>query len=128
MTVTAQYYLDRLPRKVDDDGRAQSYAYDGQGQVAARPDSVDGSGTSYSTTCTYGDAGLATAMQAAAEASGTTSWTFDTGGRLATESDTNGQSASWSYYLESHSNGVELRSSQPKRHLKPPSLGGGAVP
>ena len=97
-TVSATHYLDGLTRTVDDGGRAQQYAYDGEGQRITAKDLVDGSpSTAYLTQYTYGDAEVPTTMVAAAENSGTTTWAYDAGARLVTQTDPNGQSTSWSY-------------------------------
>ncbi len=96
-TVTATYYLDGRWRTVDDGSRQQRYAGDGAGRIVARADVVDGSGTTSLTSFTYGDAELPATMVAAAEANGTTSWGYDAGGRVTSESDPNGQSVALSY-------------------------------
>jgi RHS repeat-associated protein len=96
VTLTATYYVDDLSRSVDDGQRTTQSLYDGAGSAAAQVAVVDG-GTSYATTYTYGDAELASSMSSAAVQSGSTSWTYDAGGRLATESDPNSQTIAWNF-------------------------------
>jgi RHS repeat-associated protein len=96
LTVNAAYYLDGVPRSVDDGYRQTKYMADGNGQPTLRVESVDGSSTSYSTTYTYNPAELAASM-ASTIVPGTTQWSYDAGGRMTAETDGNGQRIARAY-------------------------------
>jgi RHS repeat-associated protein len=95
--ITATYYLDGLPRTVDDGSRSSLYTYDGAGQRTAMADQIDGSANRATTTYTYGDAGQAVSMSSTLVGGGQTSWTYDAAGRLQQESDPNGQRTSLTF-------------------------------
>ena len=94
-TISATYYLDELERSANDGPRSQSYGYDGVGQLAARQD-TSGS-TNYATTYNYRDSESLASMVTAAENGGTTSWTYDAGGRAQTQTDPSGLQLTWNY-------------------------------
>lgn len=86
VTTPNTYYADNLLRTAGDGvGRTTNYAYDGAGQVTAR-ESVGA--TAYTDTIAYNAADLENSETSTA-APGTTTWSYNAGGRLATE--TNGK-------------------------------------
>jgi RHS repeat-associated protein len=91
VVVSAAYYLDSLPRAVDDGARTTDYGYDGMGRPVARWYVVDGSGSTNKTSITYSDAELPTQLSSDLYASGQSAWTYDAGGRPATSDDPNSQ-------------------------------------
>jgi RHS repeat-associated protein len=96
-TVGATYYLDGLPRTVDDGTRSTLSTYDGAGRRAAMADQIDGSANRATTTYTYGDAEQALSMSSSIVGGGQTTWTYDAGGRLAHESDPNGEQTTYAF-------------------------------
>jgi RHS repeat-associated protein len=96
-TLSATYYLDELPRTVDDTARTQKYGFDGAGSVAARQDVVDGGSTSYTTSYTYADSGDLGSMVSAAENGGTTTWDYDAAGKVRHQTAPNGLVTTWTY-------------------------------
>jgi RHS repeat-associated protein len=95
--VSSTYYLDNLPRTVDDGSRSSLYAYDGSGQRAARADQVDGASARSTTTYTYGDAGQTSAMSSSIAGANPTAMTYDAAGHLQQEVDPNGQRTVYSF-------------------------------
>jgi RHS repeat-associated protein len=95
--VSVSYYLDDLPRSVDDGSRSSLYSYDGSGQRAARADQVDGSSTRFTTSYSYGDAELPASMTSSLVGGKQTAWTYDAAGRLTQENDPNGQTVARSF-------------------------------
>ena len=101
-TLSATYYLDARLRSVDDGSRTSTLAYDGSGAVSGRQESTDGGAASYATLYTYGDSGLPVGMTAGTTATpATTTWGYDSDGRLAQENDPNGTNVSQSYAADS---------------------------
>jgi RHS repeat-associated protein len=90
-TVSSTYYLDGLPRTVDDGSRSSLYTYDGAGSRAARADEVAGTSTKSTTAYTYGDAGQLTSMASSIAGVNPTVMTYDVAGHLQQETDPNGQ-------------------------------------
>ena len=84
-SIDSTFYLDGLPRTVDDHAFMSKYAYDGAGQPAARADSVDNSSTRYLTSYTYGDAELAATMSSDVLQGGRTTQAYDQAGRPTVE-------------------------------------------
>lgn len=104
-TLSSSYYLDNLPRSVDDTAQTTSYSYDAAGNIAARVQAGDGLlGVTHNTQYLYHDSG-----QAAAASSDLTSatsnpaapgaWAFgyDHAGRLVSQVDPNGETAAVAY-------------------------------
>jgi RHS repeat-associated protein len=89
--ISSTFYLDNLPRTVDDGSRSTLYAYDGTGQQTALANQVDGTSTRSTTTYGYGDAELNRTIASSVTGSGQTSLSYDAAGRLAGEVDPNGQ-------------------------------------
>jgi RHS repeat-associated protein len=96
-TVASTYYLDNLPRSVDDGSRSSLSAYDGAGQRTARADQVDGTSTRSTTTYTYGDAGQASAMSSSIAGANPTAMAYDAAGHLQQEVDPNGQKTVYAF-------------------------------
>ena len=101
-SIYASYYLDSLPRQVDDGSRNTLYSYDGAGQPNARKFSPDGSSSGATTTYTYSDAELLASMsstipQISGGGQAVTTFGYDEQGRLTSESDPNGQTMARSY-------------------------------
>ena len=93
-TLSATYYLDDSPRTMDDGARTTQSDYDGTGAPVGMAMLVDGTATKYSTTYGYGDSEVPSSMtDTAVTVSGSTSWTYDAAGRVARETDANGQTA-----------------------------------
>jgi RHS repeat-associated protein/uncharacterized repeat protein (TIGR01451 family) len=89
-TITANYYLDDLPRNVGDGTRTTRSSYDGSGTRYQRRD--DTSSTNYPTQYGINDAGLVTSMKATAltgTSGTTTTFTYDGSGRPAVRTDQN---------------------------------------
>ncbi len=81
-TTTNTYYADDLVRTAQDmttNDRVTDYAYDGAGKVTGR-NSVPSSGTTYKDTLSYNDADLQ-AAETNNISTGTTTWSYDVGGR-----------------------------------------------
>ena len=98
LVVTPSWYLDRLPRAVDDGaGRVSQYSYDGAGMRTARADAAGA--TRYPTVYTYNDAARPTTMAWTDPGAPTaaTTWTYDQAGKPVAEADPNGQHLAWSY-------------------------------
>ncbi len=92
LTVAPTYYADDLVRTVaQGNGRTSNFAYDGAGNQTGDT-STPASGTTYGSTATYGDAGQMTADAGYTGLSGlgTTSWTYDAGGRVTQQNNANG--------------------------------------
>ncbi len=87
ITVTAGYYLDGSVRTVDDGANANTYAYDGAGQVTVRTDKTPATGLTAGATVTtsygYNAAGLPTSMDSGV-LDQTTTYAYDDAGRLDT--------------------------------------------
>jgi hypothetical protein len=82
ITTTDTYYADDLLRTAQDmtsNYRITDYAYDGAGKVTGR-NSVPSSGTTYKDTLSYNDDDLQ-ASETNSISTGTTTWTYDPGGR-----------------------------------------------
>jgi RHS repeat-associated protein len=82
ITTTDTYYADDLLRTAQDmtsNYRVTDYAYDGAGKVTGR-NSVPSSGSTYKDTLSYNDADLQ-AAETNSISTGTTTWTYDPGGR-----------------------------------------------
>ena len=98
ITTTDTYYADDLLRTVQDmtsNYRITDYAYDGAGKVTGR-NSVPSSGTTYKDTLSYNDADLQ-AAETNSISTGTTTWTYDPGGRRAELVDGYGDYTEYSY-------------------------------
>ena len=108
-TVTSTFYLDDLPRRVDDGTQTTSYSYDANGQTAARVQAGDGvGGATHSTEYLYDDADLPVAAASdqvtgnANPATGTRwTWAYDQVGRPVTQVDPNGQTETTAYNADS---------------------------
>jgi YD repeat-containing protein len=96
-TIVGTYYADDLSRSVDDGSRTTKSLYDGLGAPAAEVQLIDGGSTQYATTYVWGDAELPSSMSSAAVQAGSTTFTYDAGGRSATQTDPNGETSTWSY-------------------------------
>lgn len=79
ITVTAKFYLDGLPASVGDGTATTLFTYDGLGQAAAQSENVNSK--SYPTTYTYDNAELLASLTSAAQASATSTYTYDAAGR-----------------------------------------------
>jgi RHS repeat-associated protein len=88
------FYLDESVRTQSDYGGTSIFSYDGLGQPAARQD-ID-NGVTYTTSYTYSDAELPSAMTSNFIA-GSTTWTYDSGGRSATQVDPTGTFVQWQW-------------------------------
>ena len=96
-TVASTFYLDNQARTVDDGSRTSQYTYDGQGQKAAMATLVDGSSSRSTTTYSYGEAEQTLSMSSSIVGGGTTSFSYDAVGRLASQQDPNGQKTAFSF-------------------------------
>ena len=88
LTVSSTFYLDDLPRSVNDGAaRTSEYAYDGAGSRAVRAD-VNTAGTSSPTVYVFGDAELPTAVSWTdpGAPTGQTQLSYDAAGRPSSES------------------------------------------
>lgn len=100
--VAATYYLDGLVRTVNDGLNANTYAYNGAGQLTVRSDNPAGSAGPKITSVNYLDAGLPDTMTG--DVTGVTyHWTYDQLGRI---SDQTGgpYTREWSYNPDSSLN------------------------
>jgi RHS repeat-associated protein len=98
ITTTDTYYADDLLRTAQDmtsNYRVTDYAYDGAGHVTGR-NSVPSSGTTYKDTLTYNDAGLE-ASETNSISTGTTTWSYDVGGRPFQLTDGEGDQTTYYY-------------------------------
>jgi YD repeat-containing protein len=98
VTTTDTYYADDLLRTGQDmtsNYRTTDYAYDGAGNVTGR-NSVPSSGLTYTDTIAYSDADLQ-ATEATNLSTGTTTWSYDAGGRVTQLQDGGNDSALYSY-------------------------------
>jgi RHS repeat-associated protein/uncharacterized repeat protein (TIGR01451 family) len=96
-TISSTFYLDNLPRSVDDGSRTTQYTHDGLGQQAAMANQVDGTSTRSTTTYTYSDAELTAAMSSSIVGSGRTTFGYDAAGRLSQEQDPNNQNTAYTF-------------------------------
>lgn len=99
-TTTATFYLDSLPRTVDDGVVTSQYAYDASGSVSAKAQVLDGiapPNNSYAHLYTYNDAGLLSSLTSSLMAAGGISWFYDHNGRVNEEHFANGEKASWTW-------------------------------
>src|SRR5207302_902587 len=96
-TVSSTFYLDNLPRTVDDGSRTTQYTYDGASQQSAMANQVDGSSTKSTTQYTYGDAELNATMSSTITGPNATAFGHDAAGRLSSESDPNGQKTAFTF-------------------------------
>ncbi|HEV7680261.1 MAG TPA: kelch repeat-containing protein [Candidatus Dormibacteraeota bacterium] len=114
-TVTSTFYLDNLPRTVDDGRWTTTYSYDGLGSRAARVDSLDGASTQYRTNYQFGDAELPTKMDAASittttgTGSTSTTWGYDLAGRPSSEMHGNNQTTAWLFNPDDTLNTLTVR-------------------
>lgn len=94
-TIGATYYLDGLPRTVDDGSQTTRFGYDGLGSVTARYQLADSGANPLATTYVYGDAELATQLSWSGVTSAATTYTYDGGGRPLAQTMPNGEQLSW---------------------------------
>lgn len=100
VTITADYYLDGLPRTVDDGQLENTYAYDALGQPTVRTDETNGSGVTngnlITTSYAYNHAGLVEQMYSDVldEA---TEYSYDDAGRLL-KAETDDHVNEWSWH------------------------------
>lgn len=94
-TITANYYLDGLPRQVSDPQNTNTYAYDGTGRTTSRTDTPAG-GTATTTTYAYLDAELPSVMTSGVTSNANTTWGYDPTGLPLNRTDTN-QTQTWAY-------------------------------
>lgn len=94
-TISATYYLDGLPRTVDDGSQTTRFGYDGLGSVSARYQLADNGSNPIGTDYVYGDAELATQMAWGGAPSNSTFYAYDADGRPTTETMPNGEQLSW---------------------------------
>jgi len=100
ITIAAGYYLDGLPRTVNDGSNENAYAFDGLGQVSVRSDKTGSSGVTGGDTITtsyaYNDAGLVVHMDSGV-LDQVTDYSWDDAGRL-TKEQTGGHTNDWSWH------------------------------
>lgn len=100
VTVTAGYYLDGRVRSVDDGSNANTYAYDGAGQVTVRTDQTPAGGVTngakVTTSYAYNQAALPSAMDSDV-LDQATSYSYDAAGRV-DQVTTGGHVNDWSWH------------------------------
>ena len=94
-TISTTYYLDGLPRTVDDGTQTSRFGYDGLGSVTARYQLADTGSNPVATDYVYGDAELATQMAWSGVPTNSTFYAYDQDGRPQTETMPNGEQLSW---------------------------------
>lgn len=111
ITVDANYYLDGLPREIDDGRNKNTYAYDAMGSTTVRTDRTSSAGSTAGNTSTtsysYNASGLVNKMTS--EVLGkSTDYVWDVVGRLKSES-TDGHVNTWSWNPDGSAAGLETK-------------------
>jgi|GEM_PF-6554400 len=94
------FYLDSLPRTVDDGIMTSQFAYDATGAATVKAQVLDGVGSpnTYSHLYTYNDAGKISALSSSLMPSGQSiKWWYDQNGRFQQQNFPNGGQASWTW-------------------------------